>query len=284
MAKTSVKKSASAVKEAPAKFRRPKQDYTIQSVIHALDILEAFKGAAKEDLGVTELSESLSLHKNNVFRLLATLETRGYIEQNKTTGNYRLGIKTFEMGQVFLVQTGLIKQARPVMEEVLARCNETVYLAVLRNEKIVYMDIAETTHSVRVADRVGAVLPAYCTSVGKALLAYLSREELDKIFPKTKFEKFTDNTICERSELYSHLKEVAARGYALDLEEYEEEVFCVSAPVMDYTGKAVAAICVSGPGYRMGMERIIKELLPLTLKGAAEISKRLGHNAPEASK
>lgn len=284
MAKTTAKKTVTAVKAVATKPRRPKQDYTIQSVVHALDILEAFKGAAKEDLGVTELSENLGLHKNNVFRLLATLETRGYIEQNKYTGNYRLGIKTFEMGQVFLVQTGLVKQARPVMDEFLARCNETIYLAVLRNEKIVYLDICETTHSVRVANRVGAVLPAYCTSAGKSLLAYLSREELDKIFPKAKFEKFTDNTICEKSELYTHLREVAARGYALDLEELEEEVFCVGAPIMDYTGKAVAAVCVSGPGYRMGMERIIKELLPLTLKAAAEISKRLGYNLPEAVK
>jgi len=265
------------------KTKRDKQDYTIQSVVHALDILEAFRGTSKEDLGVTELSEKLHLHKNNVFRLLATLETRGYIEQNKLTGNYRLGIRTFEMGQVFLSQTGLLKQARPVMEELVGLCNETVYVAILRCDRVVYMDIAETSQSVRVANRVGSLLPAYCTAVGKAQLAYLSQDELDKIFTKPKLQAFTPSTITDRERLMAHLKEVAKKGYALDIEEYEEEVMCIGTPIMDYTGRAVAGICISGPGCRMSKKRMETELWPLVKNAANDVSRRLGHNSVQNS-
>src|ERR1035437_11163955 len=97
--------------------RRDKTNYLIQSVAHAFDVLEQFFGDVDE-LGVTELSKRLKLHKNNVFRLLATLEARGYIEQNKATENYRLGIRCLRLGQRFVMQTGLLRQERPVMGHV----------------------------------------------------------------------------------------------------------------------------------------------------------------------
>jgi len=261
-----------------AAAKREKTDYIIQSVVHALDILECFKGV-REDLGVTGLAEMLHLHKNNVFRVLATLETRGYIEQDRQSGNYRLGIKTFELGQAFLSQTGLLKQARGVMEDLSKLCDETVYISVLREDKVVYLDIVETTHSVRVANRVGALLPAYCTAVGKAQLAYLSQDELDRIFTKPKLDAYTKNTITEKDKLLTHLKEVVKKGYALDLEEFEPDVLCLAVPVMDYTGRVVAGVCVSGPSSRMGKKRMETELLPMVKAAGADISKRLGFNA-----
>jgi IclR family transcriptional regulator, KDG regulon repressor len=268
---------------ANCKVKKDKRDYTVQSVVHALDILEAFKGISKEDLGVTELAEKLNLHKNNVFRLLATLETRGYIEQNKLSGNYSLGIRTFEMGQAFLSQTGLLKQARPVMDELVKMCNETVYVAVLRCDKVVYLDIAETSQSVRVANRVGSLLPAYSTAVGKVQLAYLSPDEIERIFGGVRLQRFTPSTITDPEELIVHLKDVAKKGYALDIEEYEEGVMCIAVPIMDYTGRAVAGICISGPGCRMTRKRMEMELLPLLNTAAQDISRRLGHNGAVSS-
>src|SRR3972149_10446582 len=101
--------------------RREKSNYVIQSVSHSLDVLEQFYGSADE-IGVTELSKRLKLHKNNVFRLLATLESRGYMEQNKVTENYRLGLKTLELGQTFVKQMGLLRQSRPVLEWLVREC------------------------------------------------------------------------------------------------------------------------------------------------------------------
>src|SRR5256885_16341084 len=96
-------------------MRREKSNYIIQSVSHSLDVLEQFFGEADE-LGVTELSKRLKLHKNNIFRLLATLESRGYIEQNKATENYRLGVRSLQLGQAHGGRNGLLRQARPIME------------------------------------------------------------------------------------------------------------------------------------------------------------------------
>ncbi|MBI5655942.1 MAG: helix-turn-helix domain-containing protein, partial [Geobacter sp.] len=108
--------------------KKDKAEYIIQAVDHALDLLEQFHDDVDE-LGVTELSKRLKLHKNNVFRLLATLESRGYIEQNRVTENYRLGLKTLELGQTFIKQMGLLRQSRPVLEALVRECNETTYVA-----------------------------------------------------------------------------------------------------------------------------------------------------------
>src|SRR5512143_934924 len=115
---------------------REKTNYVIQSVAHALDVLEQFYGELDE-LGVTELSKRLKLHKNNVFRLLATLESRGYIEQNKATENYRLGIRCLRIGQRFVNQMGLLRQARPVMQYIAKASRETAFIAVMRNGTVV---------------------------------------------------------------------------------------------------------------------------------------------------
>lgn len=246
-------------------------------MLHALDIIESFRGA-KEGLGVTELATKLKLHKNNIFRLLATLQTRGYIDQEPRTGNYRLGVKTFEMGQVFLAQTGILDQARPVMDQLSKACNETVYISVLKEDRVVYLDIAETTHSVRVANRVGALLPAHCTAVGKAQLAYLSEDELLRIFTKTRLAGPTPNTITDREKFFAHLKTVAKKGYALDLEEQEVGVLCIAVPIRDYTGRAVAGMCISGPGGRMTRKKMESELLPLIKAAGEEVSRKLGYS------
>ena len=128
-------------------IRREKTNYVIQSVSHALDVLEQFSGDADE-LGVTELSKRLKLHKNNVFRLLATLEARGYIEQNKATENYRLGIRCLQIGQTYVNQMGLLRQARPIMESLVRKCRETVYLSLLRRGMVVPLQSVE-------ADQIG---------------------------------------------------------------------------------------------------------------------------------
>src|SRR5258708_19039459 len=115
--------------------RRDKTNYVIQSVAHALDVLEQFYGELDE-LGVTELSKRLKLHKNNVFRLLATLESRGYIEQNKATENYRLGIRCLQLGQTYVKHMGLLRQARPILEDASRESREHTYVAVARRSSV----------------------------------------------------------------------------------------------------------------------------------------------------
>lgn len=255
--------------------KKEKSEYLIQAVSHALDLLEQFHGEVDE-LGVTELSKRLKLHKNNVFRLLATLESRNYIEQNKVTENYRLGLKTLELGQTFIKQMGLLRQSKPLLEALVANCNETTYVSILKDFNIVYLDVVETDMTVRVVPRVGSRLPAHCTAAGKVQIAYMSDEELETYLPNKELQKFTPNTITDRDTLKKHLKVVAEQGFALDDEELDIGVKCVSAPIRDYTRRIIGAVSISGPSMRFSAERVKNELIPLVLKSGDEISAKLG--------
>lgn len=257
--------------------KKEKSEYIIQAVDHALDLLEQFHDDVDE-LGVTELSKRLKLHKNNVFRLLATLESRNYIEQNKVTENYRLGLKTLELGQTFIKQMGLLRQSRPVLEALVKECNETTYVAILKDFHIVYLDTVETDLTVRVVPRVGSRLPAYCTAAGKVQLAYMTDEELDNYIPAKDLKRYTPNTIVDRDELKKHLVTIAEQGYATDNEELDVGVRCVGAPIRDYTRRIIGAVSISGPSMRFTDERIEKELIPLVKRAGEEISTKLGYH------
>ncbi len=255
--------------------KKEKAEYIIQAVSHALDLLEQFHGEVDE-LGVTELSKRLKLHKNNVFRLLATLESRGYIEQNKATENYRLGLKALELGQTFIKQMGLLRQAKPILEKMVQECNETSYVAIFKDGFSVYLDVVETDLTVRVVSRVGSRLPAYCTAAGKVQMAYMSEEEVDAFLSGREMKAFTPSTITSRDAFKKTLKEVAQKGYAIDDEEMDPGVRCVAAPIRDYTRRIVGALSISGPSMRFAEERIEKELVPLISQAAEELSTRLG--------
>jgi IclR family KDG regulon transcriptional repressor len=257
--------------------KKEKSEYIIQAVSHALDLLEQFHDEVDE-LGVTELSKRLKLHKNNVFRLLATLESRNYIEQNKVTENYRLGLKTLELGQTFIKQMGLLRQSRPVLEALVKECNETTYVAILKESHIVYLDVVETDLTVRVVPRVGARLPAYCTAAGKVQISYMTDEELENFLPQKEMKRYTPKTVTDREELKKHLKVIADQGYAIDDEEMDVGVKCVGAPIRDYTRRIIGAVSISGPSMRFTDERLEKELIPLVMRAGEEISHKLGYH------
>ncbi len=256
--------------------KKDKSEYIIQAVSHALDLLEQFHDDVDE-LGVTELSKRLKLHKNNVFRLLATLESRGYIEQNKATENYRLGLKALELGQTFIKQMGLLRQAKPILERMVEDCNETSYVAIYKENHIVYLDVVETSLTVRVVSRVGSRLPAYCTAAGKVHMAHMSEEELDELLNDQKFIQHTPTTLTDKSALMAELDKVREQGYAIDNEELDPGVRCISAPIRDYTRRIVGAISISGPSMRISDERLEQELIPLAVKASSDLSTRLGY-------
>ncbi|HEX9777597.1 MAG TPA: IclR family transcriptional regulator [Geopsychrobacteraceae bacterium] len=256
--------------------KKDKSEYIIQAVSHALDLLEQFHGDVDE-LGVTELSKRLKLHKNNVFRLLATLESRGYIEQNKATENYRLGLKALELGQTFIKQMGLLRQAKPILEEMVQDSNETSYVAIFKDNYTVYLDVVETNLTVRVVSRVGSRLPAYCTAAGKVHMAHMTEEELEELLPAQDFIQHTPTTITSISTLKAELEKIREQGYAIDDEELDPGVRCVAVPIRDYTRRIVGAVSISGPSMRFSDERIEKELIPLALRAGSDLSTRLGY-------
>jgi len=246
----------------------------IQSVAHALDVIEQF-GDEQEELGVTELSKRLKLHKNNVFRLLATLESRGYIEQNKSTENYRLGLRCLQLGQRYVAQMGLLQQAKPIMAEVVKACNETSMVAVHRSHGMVPVAAVESARVIRIVSSIGDVLPLHCTAVGKVHLAFAPAEELNQTLPDT-LPRHTERTVTDRQTLLQQLKKVADQGYAVDLGEFIEDLRSVAVPVRDYTRSVVASLAVSGPAYRLTTEQIEKSIIPTVVKAGKELGARLG--------
>jgi len=254
--------------------RREKDSYTIRAVDNALNLLEEFKGD-RDELGVTELSKRLNLHKNKIFRLLATLEARGYIEQNKATENYRLGVKSLELGQTFIKHLGLVRQAKPFLRTIVEKCNEMAYVGIIRQHSVIYLDVEEANQMIKVENLVGWRIPIHCTAIGKAQVAYSSEEELEKLGILNHMERFTPNTIVDKVEFIKHLKEVAKRGYAIDNEEYNWGVRCVGVPLRDYTGRVVGGISVSGPSFRM-TDEVLKKIIPVIKAAGESASKRLG--------
>jgi IclR family transcriptional regulator, KDG regulon repressor len=256
-------------------IRREKSNYTIQSVSHALDVLEQFNGTV-EEIGVTELSKRLKLHKNNVFRLLATLEARGYIEQNKVTENYRLGLKCLQLGQTFIHQMGLLLQARSTLEELVKGTKESAFVAIRKGGAIVPLEFLEPARPVRVVSFLGTVLPAHCTAAGKVYLVFESEGGLSQTLPE-RLERHTANTITDGKVLREQMREIGEAGYAVDEGEFSEDISSVAVPIRDYTRTLVGALAVAGPGNRLDSEAIKQDLVPKVLRAGSELSKRLGY-------
>jgi DNA-binding IclR family transcriptional regulator len=255
--------------------RREKSNYLIQSVAHSLDVLEQFNGNVDE-IGVTELSKRLKLHKNNVFRLLATLEARGYVEQNKVTENYRLGLRCLKLGQTFIQQTGLLLQAKPILKDLSKATKESVFVAVRKVTGIIPLDFVEPARAVRVVSFLGTVLPAHGTAAGKIYLVFEAEGGLSQSLPE-RLDRYTDKTIVERKALADQMKEISEAGFAVEQGEFIEDVSSVAAPIRDYTRTLVGALAVVGPAHRLGDEAIIKDFAPAILRAGSELSKRLGY-------
>ncbi len=271
--------SATLPKEGPHRAPKKKADYEIKSVSNALDLLETLAGEEAE-LGVTELGKRLSLHKNNVFRLLATLELRGYVEQNNITENYRLGLKPLQLGKAFQKHCGLTSRSREITRQLVADCNETVSIGVFRGGKVIYIDVEETTKSVRVVSRLGAVLPAHCTSIGKVMLAFRSQEEIVEFLKESPLKPYTRRTLTDPQSLMHQFDQIRRQGYATDNEEYEDSVKCVAVPIRNYTQQVVAGMSLSGPAHRLPDHRLREELIPLIVDAGRELSRRLGYDRP----
>ena len=260
-------------------MKRPKGEYAIQTVTHALELLETF--ATEEELGVTELSHRLGLHKNNVFRLLATLEQAGYVEQCPRTDRYRLGARCIELGQSFARNRSLIRQARPLLEELAQETGEASHGAVLRDFEVVHLEGVVADRLVQPSLRVGKRLPAHCTALGKVLLGCAPKglqETYDRqVIATERLEGRTPTTLTDPAKLLEHLRMVGGQGYAVDVDECEVGLACAAAPVFDASGRVVAALSVSGPSFRLGAERVVSRIAPLVVAVAERLSQGLGY-------
>lgn len=271
---------------------KPKSDYAIQTVCNALRLLEVFND--EPELGVSELSRRLDLHKNNVFRLLATLELGGYVEQSLQTDQYRLGVKCLELARAYTRSHTLNERCRPVLQELVDQLGETAHLGVLpslpvdvdssaaslREFSVVHLEGIQPDGLLLTSSRVGRRLPIHCTALGKVLLACgdnEARESFDRQVVAAKgLVRMTPATFTDSHKLFDELSSVAGQGYALDLGECAVGLHCAAAPVYGDKGRIVAALSVSGPSVRLSEDTLHADVAPALVASAAILSEALG--------
>ena len=242
----------------------------IQSVSRAAMILRCFKD--NTELGLSEISKRVGLHKSTTAGIMSTLKKEKFLEQSKSTGRFKLGIEFFRLSLNY--DNSLKKICAPYLEQLLAVTGETVNLVAFDGDTTVYVEKKESLHSMRICTEIGLKMPLYCTSVGKAILAFLSEEEAGSILAETKMVKCTDNTIADIDSLMLQIEEIRKRGYALDLEELEYGLVCVGVPIFDATGRPFAGVSVSGPTTRM-TERTLESVLGHLLAAAKSINEQV---------
>lgn len=250
-------------------------DQAVQSIERALLILETL-GQHPQGIGVTEIGQSVGLHKSTVHRLLSTLMNIGYVEQDKDTERYHPGIKILGLGLKVLNNLDFRREAIPYMKELVELSRETVQLAVLDSGEVV---IVERDHSPEtIIVNLGLRVDVHCSAEGKVLLAYLPPEEIKRMMNKRPLIQYTVNTITDLNNIMAHLDKVRNQGYAINAEELAEGLRSVAAPVFDHTGRAIAALSISGPTSRLTLERIAR-LVTVLKEACSAVSARLGYRS-----
>jgi DNA-binding IclR family transcriptional regulator len=258
-------------------MKSPHQKHSVQAVERALKILLILTEAG-EPLTLTQIRDRTELNISTVHRLLHTLMNYGFISQDKDNGKYLLGLRTFEVGQAALYSLDVRKIARPYLQELVDRCNETTNLAILDQDEVVYIDQIESLSMMKLFARVGSRGPAHCTGAGKAMLAQLTDRELERFLQrKSPLIKFTSYSITDPAKLKEEMTKIRNNGFALDNGELEEGVRCVAVAVKGFENKMIAAISVSGPDTRLTDPFVEDVLIPEVLVAADKISEQLGY-------
>lgn len=249
----------------------------LTSAAKAARLLRAF-AAETPEWGISALAKHLGLAKSTVHRLATTLIEARLLEQNPQTSKYRLGLAVFELGACVASQMDASKASIPYLEQLMERTGETVHLAILDENEVLYINKFESSQTIRMYSRVGRRGPVYCTGVGKVLLAFQAQERIEQVIAAG-LTAHTEHTIVDPDKLRACLNEVRANGYAIDDQEIEIGLRCIAAPIRDHSGNVIASISVAGPSQRLPTERLIG-FAPDVIGTADTISQRLGFREP----
>jgi DNA-binding IclR family transcriptional regulator len=227
---------------------------TINSIDRALDILLVLQENGKE-MGVTQISKELGIYKSTVYRTLAALERKNFVQQNSENGKYWLGLKLYSLGMLIREKMPLKNMAYPYAKALSDKFNEVVHISVLDKSaalfpKHIIIDKIESDQVLSVTPPIGSISACHCAAVGKCLMAFSDLEYIDR-FVGNQLAAFTPNTITNWDKLLAELKTIRQQGYAIDDEELELGLTCVAAPILGTNQQAVAALSLSGPTARV---------------------------------
>jgi len=243
----------------------------------ALDVLEIFLDR-DDEIGLSEIASLSGLNIATAHRIVLTLVNRGYLSQKRKRQKYSLSTKFLQYSNVLSRRMKIRDIAFPIVDALNKMVGESVNIAIMDRNEVVYIEHIETKKSLRIFTQVGNRVPLYCTGVGKIFLAHMSDDELQNSLSSTDLVPHTVNTVTDIERLKQELEQVKTEGVATDNEEMEIGVKCIASPVKNSEGSVIAAISVSGPTARLGNKRV-NEIKTLVKSCAAEVSRALGYNA-----
>lgn len=250
--------------------------YTLSTLLRGLSILSLFSQNTPT-LSLTEIATATALNKTTTFRMVNTLEVAGYLMRDPETKRYRPGIRVLQLGFAALANLELRQTARPFLERLSQSVGETVSLSVLDGMQLIYIDRVRNRQIVGVVLGLGSRLPAHCASMGKAMLAFLPPEELERRLSQAPLKACTPNSIVNRQALLAELEKVRRQGFATNDEELEMGLRAVAAPVWDRSGQVAAAVNITGSAAMISRQRMLDELALAVTRTAKEISRALGY-------
>jgi len=250
----------------------------VNTVLKTIQILDSLVTSPNQ--GVSDIARNLGMPKSSVFGILETLTSTDVLERNAENGKFHLGAKLIEWGNRAQVDLDICRIARPFLQGLNARFDETVHLTVLDRDEVLYLDCVESRRRLRTYSVIGVRAPLYCTSVGKAILAYQDDDEIRRIARIKGMAPFTVHTITDVDALLAEVAVIRRQGYAVDNMEHEDHLRCIGAPIWNAEGKVGASLSLSGPAERNTPQRI-EEMAPFVVEACLEISRRLGWRGKE---
>ena len=249
--------------------------YNVQSLERAAALLSCFS-ASEPELTIGDLARRSHLPRSTVHRLVVNLVRLGFLARDPQTDHYRLGLLLAELGTIALSRMGLREKARPIMERLADQTGEVVCLAVLEQNRSVYVEVVEGHHGLRLRATIGSVAPIHASATGTMLLAYMPEAEVRRIAAQTRLPRLTPRTITAIEPLLRRLAEIRERGYSIDVGESEEGLTGLAAPVRARGGAVQAALVIAGPGARI-LADDGRRWAPTVVAAANEISVSLSY-------
>lgn len=258
-----------------SKSESGKQDrYTIQSIDKALDLLELL--AKHGSLNLLELTELLDQPKSSTYRILLTLEQRGFIARSDDNGKYCLGYKQLVLTRGLLERNSLRAAAMTEMRKLSERYGDTVNLGVLTDGEVLYVEIIESTQPLRMTDIVGSKSPFHATAMGKAITAYMPEENVMELIARYGLPAVTPRTIISPEQFFIELNRVRAQGFSMDDQEIVKGACCVAAPIFGMYGTVEGAVSLSGAMHRFAAD-VLPGMTEQMRAAAWQISRKLGY-------
>jgi DNA-binding IclR family transcriptional regulator len=258
-------------KEEPKKKSISGINQSLDKGLHLLEVVQQFR----YPVTLRQLWASLRWDKATIFRLLRTLEYRGYISRNSEQKTYTLGLKIYGLYDSLIRELDVQQIARPLLEKLVNETGQTAHLAVVLDKSVVFIDKVVASEMLAVNTQVGSRQPMHCTALGKATLAFVDEPEIVK-YLEVPLCRYTPKTICTLEGLAAELNRIRRRGYAIDDEEYIAGVRCIASPIVNQHGEPVAVLGISGPKGRISM-REPNKYGGLIRRYSRDISKRLGY-------